>query len=162
MELVAIQETIKILNDDDALDLFKKTLPSPSLLQMSRRAGDVRKEALSLVQKLKKDAKNPELSLITMALQGKKAGFAKVIKLIDEMVVKLGVEQEDDDAQKKWCEGEFDTTEDQTKDQPSDQGSRGQDQRDRGGDQDGHCRDCRVEEGHRGARRGGDGGDHAA
>jgi len=30
--------------------------------------------------------------------------------------VKLGVEQEDDDAQKKWCEGEFDTTEDQSKD----------------------------------------------
>merc|ERR1719324_938765 len=115
MELVAIQETIKILNDDDALDLFKKTLPSPSLLQMSRRAGDVRKEALALVQKLKKDAKNPELSLITMALQGKKAGFAKVIKLIDEMVVKLGVEQEDDDAQKKWCQEEFDTTEDEHK-----------------------------------------------
>merc|ERR1719515_168322 len=116
MELVAIQETIKILNDDDALDLFKKTLPSPSLLQMSRRAGDVRKEALALVQKLKKGPKEPELSLITMALQGKKAGFAKVIKLIDDMVVKLGVEQEDDDAQKKWCEGEFDTTEDQSKD----------------------------------------------
>merc|ERR1719247_2915167 len=116
MELVAIQETIKILNDDDALDLFKKTLPSPSLLQMSRRAGDVRKEALALVKKLKKDPKEPELSLITMALQGKKAGFAKVIKLMDEMVVKLGVEQEDDDAQKKWCEEEFDTTEDQSKD----------------------------------------------
>jgi chromosome segregation ATPase len=116
MELVAIQETIKILNDDDALDLFKKTLPSPSLLQMSRRSGDVRKEALALVQKLKRDPKQPELSLITMALQGKKAGFAKVIKLIDEMVVKLGVEQEDDDAQKKWCEEEFDTTEDQSKD----------------------------------------------
>merc|ERR1719460_2497667 len=33
-ELVAVQETIKILNDDDALDLFKKTLPSPTLLQM--------------------------------------------------------------------------------------------------------------------------------
>merc|ERR1719191_2600824 len=99
MELVAIQETIKILNDDDALDLFKKTLPSPSL-----------------VQKLKRNPKEPELSLITMALQGKKAGFAKVIKLIDEMVVKLGVEQEDDDAQKKWCEEEFDTTEDQSKD----------------------------------------------
>merc|ERR1719337_371057 len=116
MELVAIQETIKILNDDDALDLFKKTLPSPSLLQMSRRAGDVRKEALALVQKLKRNPKEPELSLITMALQGKKAGFAKVIKLMDEMVVKLGVEQEDDDAQKKWCESEFDTTEDESKD----------------------------------------------
>merc|ERR1719460_1437259 len=30
-ELVAISETIKILNDDDSLDLFKKTLPSPTL-----------------------------------------------------------------------------------------------------------------------------------
>ena len=33
---------------------------------------------------------------------------------MDEMVVKLGVEQEDDDAQKKWCESEFDTTEDES------------------------------------------------
>merc|ERR1719271_1708778 len=32
-ELVAIGETIKILNDDDALELFKKTLPSPSFVQ---------------------------------------------------------------------------------------------------------------------------------
>ena len=29
-ELVALADTIKILNDDDALDLFKKTLPSAS------------------------------------------------------------------------------------------------------------------------------------
>merc|ERR1719261_2283645 len=28
-EIVAIGETIKILNDDDALELFKKTLPNP-------------------------------------------------------------------------------------------------------------------------------------
>merc|ERR1719473_668495 len=32
-ELLALSETIKILNDDDALELFKKTLPAPSLLQ---------------------------------------------------------------------------------------------------------------------------------
>merc|ERR1719389_507137 len=32
-ELVAIGETIKILNDDDALELFKKTLPSTSFVQ---------------------------------------------------------------------------------------------------------------------------------
>merc|ERR1719277_872094 len=29
-ELVALADTIKVLNDDDALDLFKKTLPSAS------------------------------------------------------------------------------------------------------------------------------------
>merc|ERR1740122_134508 len=33
-ELLALADTIKILNDDDALDLFKKTLPSASFLQM--------------------------------------------------------------------------------------------------------------------------------
>merc|ERR1719411_2169251 len=33
-ELVALAETIKILNDDDALELFKKTLPSASFLQV--------------------------------------------------------------------------------------------------------------------------------
>merc|ERR1719235_1957131 len=44
-ELVAVQETIKILNDDDALDLFKKTLPSPSLLQVTDTR-DIRDSAL--------------------------------------------------------------------------------------------------------------------
>ena len=45
-EAVALAETIKILNDDDALDLFKKTLPSPSFLQL-RTETDMRDEALS-------------------------------------------------------------------------------------------------------------------
>merc|ERR1719223_420600 len=34
-ELLAIADTIKILNDDDALELFKKTLPAPSLMQLA-------------------------------------------------------------------------------------------------------------------------------
>merc|ERR1719473_2087860 len=33
-EMLAIHETIKILNDDDSLELFKKTLPGSSLLQL--------------------------------------------------------------------------------------------------------------------------------
>merc|ERR1719410_2525694 len=38
-ELAALAETIKVLNDDDALDLFKKTLPSASasFVQVSMR-----------------------------------------------------------------------------------------------------------------------------
>ena len=39
LELVAIADTIKILNDDDALELFKKTLPTPSLLQLQVTQG---------------------------------------------------------------------------------------------------------------------------
>merc|ERR1719158_991479 len=41
-ELVALADTIRILNDDDALDLFKKTLPSPSLLQVRLGAKEVK------------------------------------------------------------------------------------------------------------------------
>merc|ERR1719345_520037 len=33
-ELLALADTIKILNDDDALELFKKALPAPSLMQL--------------------------------------------------------------------------------------------------------------------------------
>merc|ERR1719161_2010479 len=47
-ELLALADTIKILNDDDALDLFKKTLPSAaSLLQIQVTAKEVRQVALS-------------------------------------------------------------------------------------------------------------------
>merc|ERR1719399_1707838 len=42
MEAVALADTIKILNDDDALELFKKTLPSASLLQLQVTAVEVR------------------------------------------------------------------------------------------------------------------------
>merc|ERR1719158_1703526 len=41
-ELLALADTIRILNDDDALDLFKKTLPSPSLLQVRLGAKEVK------------------------------------------------------------------------------------------------------------------------
>merc|ERR1719453_1527200 len=46
-ELLALADTIKILNDDDALELFKKTLPgASSLLQMQASSKEVRAQAL--------------------------------------------------------------------------------------------------------------------
>merc|ERR1719169_334180 len=45
-ELLALQETIKILNDDDALELFKKTLPGSSLLQVNAKTDQLRSRAL--------------------------------------------------------------------------------------------------------------------
>jgi hypothetical protein len=52
-ELVAISETIKILNDDDALDLFKKTLPSPAFLQLTRSEEELRTAAVAALRKAK-------------------------------------------------------------------------------------------------------------
>jgi hypothetical protein len=117
-ELVAISETIKILNDDDSLDLFKKTLPSPAFLQLTRSEKELRSAAAAALKKAKTAGAgvNPKFALIALALSGKKVGFEKVMKMIDEMVVTLKTEQKDDDAKLEWCKGEFDTSEDTLKD----------------------------------------------
>merc|ERR1719189_56129 len=51
-ELTALSETIKILNDDDALDLFKKTLPSgsASFVQVQQSRSMLRGKALAVVR----------------------------------------------------------------------------------------------------------------
>merc|ERR1719364_444713 len=49
-ELLAIADTIKILNDDDALELFKKTLPAPSLMQLKTSARAMKQKALVALQ----------------------------------------------------------------------------------------------------------------
>merc|ERR1711972_1126406 len=51
-ELVALADTIKVLNDDDALELFKKTLPSASsFLQVQVTAQALRARALTGIKK---------------------------------------------------------------------------------------------------------------
>merc|ERR1719281_2388578 len=96
-ELLALAETIKILNDDDALELFKKTLPSlaqQSFVQIAETASATRAQALALIQEARRGAsRRPELDLIALALSGKKIGFEKVSALIDEMVATLKKEQ---------------------------------------------------------------------
>merc|ERR1712127_894850 len=119
-ELVALAETIKILNDDDALELFKKTLPSAaSLLQVAETAQSVRKRALLAIREATEHSRHlgvqPQLDLIGLALKGKSQGFEKVIGMIDEMVANLKKEQEDDEAKKEYCDKEFDTSEDKKK-----------------------------------------------
>merc|ERR1712060_366814 len=57
-ELVALAETIKILNDDDALELFKKTLPSSSSFVQLQRSSEVRSRALLAMRSAFKGAPN--------------------------------------------------------------------------------------------------------
>jgi len=123
-ELVALADTIKVLNDDDALDLFKKTLPSASasLVQVRVSASTERSRALSLLRAIHKKAdKNlrPALDMIALTLSGKKAmsqgTFDKVIKMCDDMVQMLKNEQLDDDNKKEYCNMQFDHTDDSKK-----------------------------------------------
>merc|ERR1719271_334081 len=70
-ELVALADTIKILNDDDALELFKKTLPgSASFVQLEDNTQ--RQQALAIVRAAKNGNGHPELNFLALALQGKK------------------------------------------------------------------------------------------
>jgi chromosome segregation ATPase len=121
-ELVAIADTIKILNDDDALDLFKKTLPSAaagSLLQLGKDAMR-KKRALSILRTARKVAHQRlghhlNIDIVALALQGKKVDFSKVIKMIDDMVGILAKEQTDDDHKKEYCSAQLDFAEDKAK-----------------------------------------------
>eukprot|EP00403_Amphidinium_massartii_P025324 CAMPEP_0178401908 /NCGR_PEP_ID=MMETSP0689_2-20121128/16554_1 /TAXON_ID=160604 /ORGANISM="Amphidinium massartii, Strain CS-259" /LENGTH=698 /DNA_ID=CAMNT_0020022763 /DNA_START=113 /DNA_END=2209 /DNA_ORIENTATION=- len=115
-EMIAIAETIKILNDDDALELFKKTLPSPSLVQVTSNARQQRKAALAKLHEVTRAGgiDKTKVAFITLALNGKMS-FEKVMTLIDELVETLAKEQSDDDNKVSYCEKEFDTTEDDIK-----------------------------------------------
>jgi uncharacterized coiled-coil DUF342 family protein len=112
-EVLALADTIKILNDDDALELFKKTLPggASSFLQIQVSAASQRKSALEILRK----STDPRVDLLAVALRGGKAGFGKIIKLIDELTATLKKEQQEDDDKKEWCEAEIDKAEDNKK-----------------------------------------------
>jgi len=116
-ELAALADTIKVLNDDDALELFKKTLPSASsFMQIQVTARDMRTRAVTeLEQFLQGRPRSAKLELLALALKGKKIGFEKVIKMIDDMVATLKVEQKDDDSKKEYCAEELDLADDKKK-----------------------------------------------
>merc|ERR1719313_637821 len=114
-ELLALADTIKVLNDDDALDLFKKTLPgAASFVQVTETESAARAKALSTIRSVQ-HLDRPHLDFIALAIQGKKIGFEKVIKMIDEMVVTLKTEQNDDDHKKEYCAAQFDQADDKKK-----------------------------------------------
>merc|ERR1719493_111350 len=64
-ELVALADTIKVLNDDDALELFKKTLPSASsFMQIQVTAQEMRGRALTELEQFQQS--HPELNFIAL------------------------------------------------------------------------------------------------
>merc|ERR1719473_763518 len=99
-ELTALAEVIKMISGDDQLDLFKRTMASPKTAFLQDDSQPRAQKALSMINAVK----DGRMSLITYALQMKKVSFAKVLKMIDDMVANLKTEQKDDDEQLGWCE----------------------------------------------------------
>jgi hypothetical protein len=114
-EMLALADTIKVLNDDDALELFKKTLPgsASSLMQVKASNVAIRKKVIAHLRNL--NLNDPRVDFLAIALRGGKVGFEKIIVLIDKLTHELKVEQGEDDAKKDYCDTELDKAEDNKK-----------------------------------------------
>jgi hypothetical protein len=139
-ETAAIGEAIGILTDDDALDVFKKSLPAAALVQAAPAAGyrghrNMFTGEMSFLQAQKAPAqrfqkaqallatasssnKSPGLSLMFFTLKSKMrlaekgaVDFSEIFKMIDEMIAILTKDNADDAAQKDFCIAELTKTE---------------------------------------------------
>merc|ERR1719217_1304060 len=128
-EVKAISETIAILNDDDALDVFKKARGASfvqeqlGFLQKSNSLASKARKAQAIIAAAARKANNAQMNVLLytlnshlrMSSKGKSRGLESVIKMIDDMVVLLGKDQSDDDKSKTFCEDELEkTTDEQT------------------------------------------------
>jgi len=115
-ELIALADTINILNSDDALEMFKKTLPAPTLLQLQVNNKEVKGQALKALKNGKGSHMDHRLQLVALAIRGTSSGtFDKVIGMIEKMVTLLGQEQVDDNEKKAYCDSKLDVAEDDLK-----------------------------------------------
>merc|ERR1719389_1644751 len=127
-EVAAISEAIKILNDDDALDLFKKTLSLEQTASSvgTRKFGFLQKRSSASVVARARDmvaAMNKkgaphkaQLELLEFSLKAKQVDFSKVLAMIDGMEAVLKEEQKDDDTQKAFCDKDITKSESEKKD----------------------------------------------
>jgi len=104
-ETEAVVKAIEVLSNDDAKDVFSKTM-NPSFLQLSEgiASEDVRRAnaAAVLSEAGKKDSR-----LATLALEAKIDGFQLVKEKVDLMVTALKKEQADEVRKKEYCTEEL-------------------------------------------------------
>jgi len=132
-ELAAISQAISILTSDDALDVFKKAVPSAALITKTRKTFDaaflqanVRHpgmlKAQKMVQRLAKKHSSKKYDVLLMALNNeihsesleepeegvKYAGAAEkvVTDMVDHMVHTLHDEDVEDEHKKEFCANE--------------------------------------------------------
>merc|ERR1719487_1249293 len=123
MEVAAISDAIGILNDDDALDVFKKALPSSfvqtvGFLQRGDAKASRAHKAQAILANVAHKAKDTQLNLMLYTLSSKlkmksTGAFDDVTKMIDDMVELLGKQQAEDEKQKTYCMDEFDKAADE-------------------------------------------------
>ena len=90
-EIPAIVDTNKILNEDEALEVFGKTLPGVAArLQVEATSKEMKQMILAALQGVKG---NVGVDLFFHGTQGQEGQRGKVMKMVDDMVRLLGDEQ---------------------------------------------------------------------
>merc|ERR1719401_2640704 len=84
---------------------------------MAEGKSAMRKKALEIMRQARRQAlhSQPNFDFITLAIEGKTAGFEKVIKMIDDMTATIKQEQLDDEHKREYCTKQFDFAEDKKK-----------------------------------------------
>merc|ERR1719453_643304 len=101
-EIQAISETIEMLSGDDALELFKKTLPAaPAFLQVS--------SGVRLQRRLASSA--PQTKLLMLKTRSGKDMNKIVQDIIAKMIANTEKKQADDDEKREFCLAEMAKTE---------------------------------------------------
>jgi len=111
-EIQAVSETISFLTDEDARDLFSRTLSFAQIANSGRKKL-IREATAKLLQVAKK---NHDYHLAHLAVAVKLDAFTRVKKAMDDMVEQLKKEQKDEVDHRDWCLRELDQNEDQLAD----------------------------------------------
>jgi len=114
-ELVALGETLKILTEDDARDLFGKTdtflqVSSERRMVAEDRAIQRAMERLAAVAK-----KHKNWSLASLAVRVRLDAFTKVKEAMDRMMAELQKQQKEEYEKMEFCKKEIDKLEDEIK-----------------------------------------------
>mmetsp|Transcript_146732 Transcript_146732/g.381384 ORF Transcript_146732/g.381384 Transcript_146732/m.381384 type:complete len:686 (+) Transcript_146732:102-2159(+) len=101
-EIVAVEDTIKILNEDASFENFDKTV-NVALLQTSSTSAQKERlrRATSVLKRAAAQVGAPELALL--ASRAQLDAFTKVKEEIDKMVVELNKQQQDEIEHRDWC-----------------------------------------------------------
>merc|ERR1719476_411990 len=112
-EIIALSETLKILTDDDARELYDKTM---ALLQVDASQTSRARALQRSVQHIAEVArKNGNTALAALAVRMQLDAFTKVKEMMDKMLAELLKQQQAEYEKNEKCKKDIDVTEDSIK-----------------------------------------------
>jgi len=114
-EIVALAETLKILNEDDARELFGKTISfiQVSASQKAAMQDRASQRAMERIAEVARRHKN--WALVALAVRVRLDAFTKVKEAMDKMLAELKKQQKEEYDKVQSCKKDIDMTEDSIK-----------------------------------------------